>query len=98
MSVLFQAVSAALFEIAPDGWNPIYVSTPEELLRLTGFAATDFRVDHVHFLPKIVWVFSAVAYFFTNDVLNPLVPILWFLVPSVLMRIWQSMQEFFLIR
>ena len=26
MSVLFQAVSAALFEIAPDGWNPISVS------------------------------------------------------------------------
>ncbi len=74
-----------------EGWNPIYVNTPEELLRLTGFAATDFRVDHVLFLPKIVWVFSAVAYFFTNDVLNPLVPILWFLVPSVLMRIWQSM-------
>ena len=74
-----------------DGWNPIYVSTPEELLRLTGFAATDFRVDHVLFLPKIVWVFSAVAYFFTNDVLSPLVPILWFLVPSVLMCIWRSM-------
>ena len=26
VSVLFQAVSAALFEIAPDGWNPISVS------------------------------------------------------------------------
>ena len=75
-----------------DGWNPLYVSTPEELLRLTGFAPTDFRVDHVLFMPKIVWVFSAVAYFFTNDVLNPLVPILWFLVPAVLMRIWRTME------
>ena len=74
-----------------DGWNPLYVSTPEELLRLTGFSASDFRVDHVLFMPKIVWVFSAVAYFFTNDVLNPLVPILWFLVPTTLMRIWRSM-------
>lgn len=78
--------------ILDDGWNPLYVSTPEELLRLTGFAPTDFRVDHVLFMPKIVWVFSAVAYFFTNDVLNPLVPILWFLVPAVLMRIWRSME------
>lgn len=26
ISVLFQAVSAALFEIAPDGWNPVSVS------------------------------------------------------------------------
>lgn len=75
-----------------DGWNPLYVSTPEELLRQTGFAATDFRVDHVLFMPKLVWVFSAVAYFFTDDLLNPLVPILWFLVPAVLMRIWRSME------
>lgn len=75
-----------------DGWNPLYVSTPEELLRQTGFVATDFRVDHVLFMPKLVWVFSAVAYFFTNDLLNPLVPILWFLVPAVLMRIWRSME------
>ena len=75
-----------------DGWNPLFVSTPEELLSLTGFAQTDFRVDHVLFMPKIVWVFSAVAYFFTNDLLNPLVPILWFLVPPVMMRIWRSME------
>ena len=75
-----------------DGWNPLFVSTPEELLRLTGFDATDFRVDHVLFMPKIVWIFSAVAYFFTNDLLNPLVPILWFLVPPVMIRIWRSME------
>ena len=75
-----------------DGWNPLYVSTPEELLRLTGFDATDFRVDHVLFMPKIVWVFSAVAYFFTDDLFNPLVPILWFLVPPVMMRIWRTME------
>ena len=75
-----------------DGWNPLFVSTPEELLRATGFEATDFRVDHVLFMPKIVWIFSAVAYFFTNDILNPLVPILWFLVPAVMMRVWRSME------
>ena len=76
-----------------DGWNPLLVNAPEELLRLTGFAPTDFRVDHVLFMPKIVWVFSAVAYFFTNDLFNPLVPILWFLVPAVLMRIWRTMEN-----
>ncbi len=75
-----------------DGWNPLYVSTPEKLLRTTGFKAVDFRVDHVLFMPKIVWVFSAVAYFFTNDLLNPLEPILWFLLPVVLMRIWRTME------
>ena len=75
-----------------DGWNPLYVNTPEELLRLTGFAPTDFRVDHVLFMPKIVWVFSAVAYFFTGDLFNPLVPILWFLLPAVLVRVWRSLE------
>ena len=75
-----------------DGWNPLYVRTPESLLQFAGLEAGDCRIDHIVFLPKIVWVFSAVAYFFTNDLFNPLVPILWFLVPAVLMRIWRTME------
>ena len=75
-----------------DGWNPLIDCTPEALLRTTGLSAGDFRVDHVVFMPKIVWVFSAVAYFYTNDVLNPLVPILWFLWPAAIMRVWRTME------
>ena len=74
-----------------DGWNPLWDSTPEAALKAVGLCRDDLWIDHVVFMPKIVWTFDAVAWFFTRDVLNPLSPILWFLFPAVVGRIWRSL-------
>ncbi len=74
-----------------DGWNPLFARTPEAVLGRFGLESGDLRIDHILFMPKTVWVFNAVAWFFTRDVLNPMAPILWFLFPAVTVRIWRSM-------
>lgn len=74
------------------GWNPLIDCTPEEVLAVTGIAPGECWIDHIVYMPKIVWVFDAVAWFFTDDVFNPLAPILWFLFPSVVGRVWRSMR------
>lgn len=75
-----------------DGWNPLRDCTPEAALNAVGLAADELWIDHVVFMPKLVWTFDAVAWFFTRDVLNPLSPVLWFLFPSVVGRIWRSLE------
>lgn len=76
-----------------EGWNPIRDCTPESALAAVGLNPGDLWIDHVVFMPKIVWVFGAEAWFFTKDALNPLSPILWFLFPAVVVRIWRSMSD-----
>jgi len=75
-----------------DGWNPLRDCTPAAALGAVGLGADDLWIDHVIYMPKVVWVFDAVAWFFTDDVLNPLAPILWFLFPAVVGRAWRSME------
>lgn len=75
-----------------DGWNPLYVRTPESLLQFAGLEAGDCRIDHIVFLPKIVWVFDAVAFHFTGELLNPMIPIMWFLLPAVVLHVWCAME------
>ena len=75
-----------------DGWNPLHVRTPESVLRFAGLAAGDCRIDHIVFLPKIVWVFDAVAFHFTGDLFNPMEPVLWFLFPVVALHVWRAME------
>ena len=75
-----------------DGWNPLYVRTPESVLRFAGLAVGDCRIDHIVFLPKIVWVFDAVAFHFTGDIFNPMEPVLWFLFPAVSLHVWRAME------
>ena len=74
-----------------EGWNPVRDCTPESALSAVGLNPKDLWIDHVVFMPKIVWVFGAEAWFFTKDAFNPLSPILWFLFPAVVGRIWRSM-------
>ena len=73
------------------GWNPLRVCTPDAVLAVAGLSQGECWIDHIVFMPKIVWVFDAEAWFFTRDVFNPLAPILWFLFPAVVARIWRSM-------
>ena len=75
-----------------DGWNPLVDRTPEAVLHAAGLDVGDCRIDHIVFLPKIVWVFDAVAFHFTGDLLNPMVPIMWFLFPAVVLHVWRAME------
>ena len=78
-------------EMLAEGWNPIWASTPESALAFWG-GHGDFKVGHVVFMAKPVWVFSAVARYFTCDVLHPLLPILWFVFPALAVKICESMR------
>ena len=73
------------------GWNPLRDCTPAAALASSGLLQGECWIDHIVFMPKIVWVFDAEAWFFTGDVFNPLAPILWFLFPAVVAKIWRSM-------
>ena len=64
------------------GWNPLRDCTPAAALASSGLLQGECWIDHIVFMPKIVWVFDAEAWFFTGDVFNPLAPILWFLFPA----------------
>lgn len=74
------------------GWNPLWNCSPETVLASAGLEPGDCWIDHIVFMPKIVWVFDAEAWFFTGDVFNPQAPILWFVFPAVVVRIWHSMR------
>ena len=73
------------------GWNPLFCRDPESVLAFAGLEAGECWIDHIVFSPKIVWVFDALAWFFTDDVFNPLEPLLWFVFPCVIARVWRSM-------
>ncbi|MBP5732957.1 MAG: hypothetical protein J6W66_03900 [Lachnospiraceae bacterium] len=73
------------------GWNPLWNCSPESALASAGLELGDCWIDHIVFMPKPVWTFDAVAWFFTRDVLNPLSPVLWFLFPAVVGRVWRSL-------
>lgn len=64
-----------------EGWNPIYVATPEALAQVLPFDPWEMRLWHVLSMPKSVWYFCAEAYFFTGTARNlffPLFPFLFF--------------------
>lgn len=74
-----------------DGWNPLRERTPETVAALFGMSVQDCRMLHVLFNGKIVWIFNAVAYFFTRDVFDPMLPAAFVMFPAVCCRVWRSM-------
>ncbi len=79
-------------QMLSEGWNPFRERTPEAVAALFGIDVADCRMLHIVYAAKMVWIFDAVAGFFTNDPFNPLVPILFFIVPGACCRIFRSMR------
>ena len=74
-----------------DGWNPVFERDATAVLKAAGLMQGECRIDHILFMPKVVWVFSAVAYFFTGDLWHPLLPLVCFFFPAVSIRVWRSL-------
>lgn len=76
-----------------EGWNPLRERSPEALAQLFDLKIADCRMLHIVYAAKPVWIFNAAAWFFTHDMLNPLVPVLFFVTPGVCCRIFRSMKD-----
>ena len=74
-----------------DGWNPILERDAMAVLKAAGLTQGECKFDHILFMPKVVWVFSAVAYFFTGDLWHPLLPLVCFFLPAVTIRVWRAL-------
>ncbi len=70
------------------GWNPIAAPTPESLLQSVGVDPTTLHQFHVISMPKAVWYFSAVAYFFTGQVFDLLLPLYAFVFVAAATTVW----------
>lgn len=71
-----------------EGWNPVWEGTPEALAGAMGIDPWEMRQWHVLSMPKSVWVFDAVAYFFTQTPLNILYPLYPFLFLTAATQVW----------
>ena len=76
-----------------NGWNPLRTRSPEELAALLGVSMDDCRFWHIAYMARPVWVFNAVAYFFTHDVFHPMLPAFLFVFPATALKLWRTMGE-----
>ena len=75
------------------GWNPIMSPTPESLLQSVGVDPTTLHQFHVISMPKAVWYFSAVAYFFTGQAFDLLLPLYAFVFVAATATVWGFFQS-----
>lgn len=76
-----------------EGWNPVYEATPEAFAQsLGGVDPWEGRLWHILFMPKGVWVFSAVAYHFTNTPTSLLLPLWPFLAMAAMGQVWRLLR------
>ncbi len=62
-----------------DGWNPIWCGTEEAIATTMNIDPWHMRLWHVLSMSKTTWIFSTVAYQFTNTPFNLLFPLFPFL-------------------
>ncbi len=74
-----------------NGWNPLCTRAPEDLAALFGLSMDECRFWHIAYMARPVWIFNAVAYFFTRDVFHPMLPAMLFVFPAAVLKLWRTM-------
>ena len=76
-----------------EGWNPVLDSTPEKIAAFGGLQIEDARFLMVMAMPKVAWVFNAVAAAFTGEVLNLFYPLFFVLALALGIHVWLVFRE-----
>lgn len=77
-----------------EGWNPVLDSTPEKIAAFGGLQIEDARFLMIMAMPKVAWVFNAVAAAFTGEVLNLFYPLFFVLALALGIHIWLVFREY----
>ena len=76
-----------------EGWNPIYVSTPEALQASGLVDISELRVWHTLFISRALEVFCGAFGLFLKAPFNVALPILFFIAPVALIALWRFARE-----
>lgn len=77
-----------------ERWNPVLDSTPEKITAFGGLQIEDARFLMIMAMPKVAWVFNAVAAAFTCEVLNLFYPLFFVLALALGIHIWLAFREY----
>ena len=76
-----------------EGWNPIYVSTPEALQASGLVDISELRVWHTLFISRALEIFCGAFGLFLRAPFNVALPILFFIAPVTLAALWRFTRE-----
>lgn len=74
------------------GWNPFYMNTIEDLVRITGMPAEIMRIWHLISVVNTMHIFNAAVGFFVYSPFNPHACFLFFVMVPACFALWRVMR------